>query len=436
MVWNRRNGTLMVALVAALTGCADSGSDDVRRSAHNLSGRVEGEGSLAGTVSAHEVSDDGEPVPASEGESTTSASGEFTVAVNVESGSTTTVLVEATVGQTRRAAIVESSFSSDATVEVEPMTLETTFESDVYVQALADGELCDGCTSALVLDFVGSGAAEANGGAATSATLEATIDLAADASESLHAALAASADSSAELRTALRAHMEARLVRASALLSASSDAEIRATEEAYLEAVADAYVEAGIDLDEQIAAAHAEAESARAKLETLASLEASVRASLAADIELHRAALVTFMVEAQASVAGASSEALGTAGDTLRASLSAAADAGASADAQIDAAWDAYRVSVRATLRASLEGAQQTAFDAVLPALEAAAATTRASLSSTYSATVTLGTWIDPILGFSASVDAQADALVAAGVSETEASAMLQLLVAVELAGG
>jgi hypothetical protein len=435
---NRRNGTLMVALLAALAGCGDGG-ENVTRSTKSLSGRVESTGSFQGAVvDAHEVSSDGSEVASSnaDGEGTIAANGEYSVDVDVEQGATATVLVEATKNGERLAAIVESDFSGSGTITVEPMTVETTFESDVYVRALAEGALCDGCSSALVLDWVGEAAAETHADASSEASLDAAVDVTADASAAFHAALESSAASEASLRTALEAQADARIIRAESLDASASASASAEAEGDYLDAVVTAYASAGIDIDEQAAAAQAAAERAQARIDATASLSAEMRASLKADIEVQRAVLVSWAVEAHAEASGASEATLHTAAETLKASLAAAATAGASADAQIEAAWDAYRLSVRASLRASLSAGEQTAFDAIVPVLEAAAATMHTSLDASYSVSGSVSTWIGPVLTFSASGDAQADALVAAGVSEARASVIVKMLVAAELAGG
>lgn len=441
MGWNRQNGTLTVAVLVALTGCGDGGDGSVDRKAQMISGRIESSASVEGsTVDAYEVSSSGEAVAESnpDTEGTADASGEYDVEVAVSGEATTTVLIETMSGQTRRAVLVTSEFSADATVVAEPMTEETTFESDVYLHALAEGSLCEDCSSALVLDFIGraGGEAHANGGGGE-ASLDAGAEMSSAAVETFVAALAAQTEEGASsLDAAFRAHLEARLARAEALDDATNEAQAEAAEEDYIEAVVSAYAEAGVDLDEQAAAMHAAAERAGATLDTVGSLDAEIRASLRADVEMRRALVVSWAIEAQAEAAGASEASLEAARDTLRASLEEAASAGASAEAEIDAAWDAYRVEVRAALRASLESAEQTAFDTILPVLESAAATVHTTLDASFSLSGDASAWIEPLLEFSLSGDAQVDALVTAGASEAEATAILKILLSVELAAG
>ena len=437
MALNRRNGTLTIALLLGLTGCGDAAQDGARAT-KNLEGRVESEGSFEGaTVDAHEVSSNGETVAESnpEGEGATGADGAYSVAVDVRADVDTTVVVEATLGAIRRAALVTSDFSADAAVTVEPMNEETTFEADVYVRALAEGLLCDDCSSAIVLDFIGAAAADAHASNATEASLDASAEINASAAETfVEAMVASTTETEASVRTAIEAHAEARRTRALSLDAAVDASAREGAEDDYLDAVVSAYVEAGVDLDAQSAAVQAAAEDARARIDASATLDVTMRAALRADVEKHSAVLVTWATEAHAEATGASRATLEAAGDTLRASLEASATAGASAEAQVDAAWLAYRASVRAELRAALTAGEQVAFDAAVSALEAAAEATHTTLEASFTLTNDVSTWIEPLLAFSISGDAQVNALVSAGSTEASASAMVKVLIAVELA--
>ena len=194
-----------------------------------------------------------------------------------------------------------SDFSADAAVTVEPMNEETTFEADVYVRALAEGLLCDDCSSAIVLDFIGAAAADAHASNATEASLDASAEINASAAETfVEAMVASTTETEASVRTAIEAHAEARRTRALSLDAAVDASAREGAEDDYLDAVVSAYVEAGVDLDAQSAAVQAAAEDARARIDASATLDVTMRAALRADVEKHRAVLVTWATEAHA----------------------------------------------------------------------------------------------------------------------------------------
>lgn len=375
------------------------------------------------------------------GEVMTDAMGRYELEILLVDRIDQPIVVTATSGNDIGAALHLRGVDGDSDVTIAPIDVETTMEAEVVIEARSSGMWCASCDANDV---------RARLNAETAAALAATTDvegqtrIAADAMVRATAATWAAFASDATDATVEtwgefereRAEAHAELV---AALDASADADARAEAEAeYMASVNAALDQVGVSMNDAAIASHTEAV---ATADSLAMLEADAQAAARAAVESNRAERVSVAMEALAeSSTTADAEAVMMANTTLMGRIGAAASMGASADAEIRDAWDTWSNEIRTAFTAdfgaelvavvtTFESTLDTATDAWLSAVLSAQADMDAEASATAIADAMA------LLRTSIESEATVDALVAAGLTDADATAWVTAMTHVAATG-
>lgn len=402
-----------------------------------LTADASGEGNVEGkTITASRVADDGQVEAIADASAKTDAEGHYTLKLDDELEQGTTVLVEAMQDED---VLGSASFdvraeTEDRGIDAPPITVESTTESRVFIQARAQATTCAGCSEADVEQRIDE-------------RLAAVIETAAESDSDIHANLAASmyagidafdsmltdesvgvADS--ELTAAQQASTGAYLELQSSLADADNQADIDTAHDTFTEAYLTAYQDAGITAEQLAAGTHAEA-AVRSAAEV--SSDAQTNANLLSQIELRRADRVTAAIESDFEARGESNTEVATAGDELIASIEGASDAGTEARAQVGEAWAQYESTVRSEIEAELDVAQQTALAGLQTAFDTATETYVSALAQSAS---DVGATVDALASLRGEVSSQSnlEALTTAGLDEAAAQSYLKVIFHLEAA--
>ncbi len=397
-------------------------------------GQLEGESEFEGkVVTAFEVTSDGSAEVVSEDEAEVEADGSYSLFIDLELYSGGDVYVEAEReddNSSQGSVLVEGSIEAGASIDTAPITVETTFETDTYLEARQSGDWDDdNCTTA---DHRSYASAEAAAEARASADYQSEVEAFSRASASAMKASAeylmeAEGKARADLESSFEARSEARAQLDADLLAESTDSE--GAFEAYLEAAAQARSE--IDLDTEAKARDAQA-SAEAFVAASAEMSADVRTKAQARAETKREYFVSAAVDAKLETLEAGSEVrsnVESAASDLRGELQAAGDVSAQASAWAD-------------FKAAVEGELEADTQMVLDELEsafAAYASAMAAVDASSSAEVIAGDCLAAYLDLWASAESELGALSdVPGMldDDTAIEALVYLMVHLELAAG
>ncbi|GEM_PF-5371366 len=392
-------------------------------------------GSVEGfAVTAHRVSGQGRTsITGESGE--TDAEGNFSVSVDVQSAIKDFVVSAQKESAGSGEVIVSKTLEQDGSVTVEPISVESSVESDVYVEARSSGSWsdggCEGCTTAQLRTMI-----ESN----TAALVDASADYQSDVQAEAKAVVAGmkawerglqenAGAAQADIDAALETQTTARGTLSTALADAESSSEVEAAIETYIDAVATAYSDNNIDAKMRGVAAQSTAEAMTA-LQAAMTAQAKQRARVNA--ELWRAQRVHAAVEAHADAMAEWSQsrqdAVAQAYTDLQADLEAAASASSDFETQLEDAWANYCSDVRAEIYAALEAEADSGIDfagSVKSEIDAALSTARSTYTSALditagaSADAAAQTSVQAFGSLWSSVNAQGNLDIVTGASAT-----------------
>ena len=359
-----------------------------------ISGQVQGAESSMGQVSlegiaiaAFQVQGDGSLSAISEGATQTDAQGRYTVTVDLSAGVATDIIVRAgEEGQEVGSVIVTETLEAGDEATAAPITVESSVEVDVYIEARASGSWDeDESTSSGLRALISAELAEAlvaSGDYESGVEASARATLSAMSTWSQTLRQEAVGASEAEVSAALEAQAEAQAEHDARLDEAEGEEEREQAEEDFIEALAGAWGEAGLTVEQTTLAARA---SADAFILYTAELEEGAEGQARSDSEATASTFATASIEAQAALVGLGEQSQGAiaeAGVELNARIEAAGEAGQEAERDIEAAWIDYRAEVEAQLSAAFEGIERAAFEAASTAVEASIEAHAAILAS------------------------------------------------------
>lgn len=437
----------ILCAAALLAGTAACGGPSEDSNKGTVNGRVENTGAMpvdGAAITAYRVEADGSLTAISSGNVQTSADGTYSVVVELASDTMSDIVIVADNNGAEGSVIVSGELSSGGSITAAPIDSETTVETDVYIEANAEGNWDSSCTTAQLRTWISAEMAAAIEGSTDYAgTVQTWAQATTSAMVSWSGTLAHEAvgATSAEIEAALEGGAQAQASLDAQLHAAQSQAEIDAALEAHAEATIQAYADAGITVEQMSNASQAAME---AMVTYAGDLSADARARAISDAEQTRGLFVQAAVEARfeaMAAAGAAQQNVVQAGETLQADLEAAASAGASAAADVEAAWSDYRASVETELEATVSAGAQTALSQVESAIATAETTldgALAAISASADADVVANATVDAFGVFYASAFAQANTttLVTAGLDEADARAVIQVLVSVSASAG
>lgn len=342
--------------------------------------------------------------------------------------------------------IVSQELTADEEVKTEPITVESSVESDAYVEARVSGEWqaegggnggsepCMGCTTANLRSMID---------AETAAMIDASQDYQADLEAESKAVVSGmkgwakglmdnAGAAEADIEAALQAQTEARATLSAALYDAESSSEVDSAWETYSQAVVSAYTDNNITAEHLAVGAQSAAE-AMLHFQSDLSAQAEQRAKAAA--ELWRAQKVRASVEAKINAMAEASmdqkTQVESAGDALETKLRNAGEASSDFQAKIEQAWEDYESSVRtqfmAALEAEADGNVVTDFSAMI---ESAVIAELETVKSTYQGALDFGSDVSTTAAAAASVQAFAQLW-----STTTGEASMKMLTEVEVGG-
>ncbi len=383
----------VLALLAWTTGCTQNedsndksnapvGNNDTDNNRNALlTGQVADddqnqEGSLEGMVATVvRIESDGSLTVVSPEPVQVNEEGRYTVAVDMSLAAKADLMVQLhdAEGQQEGQALVSDEPSPGLTITVAPITIESSVEADVYVEArqseaFEEEEPNDAQESTLRTMIT----------AELAAAVEASEDREGEIKTLAQASVAAMiawegmlreqsmGTTEAEIEAAAQAQAEAQIEHDQQLDQAQEEGEARDAEEAHLSAVLNAWAEAGLEAEEISAALQAAADAFVLYTQEMGE-EGSEQAER--DSEFFVALAVTATVEANAQAAGTQEEghdAIVQAGADLMASIEASADSGQEQGEEIEEAWAQYRAEVEAQLTANFDAAQQVAYEATV----------------------------------------------------------------------
>jgi hypothetical protein len=126
-------------LPVVLTGCSDD--DDTDSDLSRIEGRVQGNGAVpvaGATVTLHRIDNDGDLEEVGEGSVTSSPIGLFSIETSLDNARNLIVVAES--GNNEWQAIVTGEAEHGETIQVAPLTTETTVEAKVYQRIVAQGD--------------------------------------------------------------------------------------------------------------------------------------------------------------------------------------------------------------------------------------------------------------------------------------------------------
>jgi hypothetical protein len=428
---NKSIALLIVGFFVFGLGCGEpmgTENQDAPEGQAAIQGQLAVEGNVdfdATVVTAYEVTGESEATLISREEAKVESDGSFEVFIDLELYGGGDVYVEAHDEEsTHGSVLLEARLESGQAVQCAPITAETTFEVETYLEARSSGEWNEDCSTADHRAWISSQAAAA---AESSSDFQAEVEAYARASVSAMRASAeylmeAKGKSRAELESAMEARAEAR-AQADAELHGGADVE--ATMEANFEAAAESRNEIEMSAEDQAREMQAAVE---AFLIASAEMSAEVRDKAEERAHQKRSIFVEAAVEAKLEALELSSDArdeLLNASSTLRSEIREAA----STSARVDA-WVGFAAELEAVLVSEFE-----VFSEVLDLSAAldAYAQARAEIDVHAGAEVVTDQCVDALIQLWA--DAESEALAAADglIDDKAAKIIVALMIHAEL---
>ncbi len=393
---------LLVASTAALgaAACGGSGTDSDQAAPNNtadqatitgyltMSQRAGAGGDQGGVdVQAYQVQADGALLPLTAAGTQTDDSGLYTMTINLPTDGARDFMVEATrSGQTVGSVLVVGLMQSEQERQLEPITIETSVEADIYIAALSAGKWDQAtCTTtglkhlispALASDIDTTGVDNESINAAASASTAAMMAWAKTLRDESIGAHEQTLRNALGHQEALQIEFDAARFDNFAAGGAGPDAKTFDT------AAVETWNEAGLSLEVLGAAAIASAD-AFGVYAVMMNDDAQAQASI--DAEIHTARRLTYLIEAQAQRAQlqpTALDALGQAGLALKDALGELARQDGDVTRELSDAWGVYEASVKTVLRSGLNSEQVEVYQRVADSLQGARESFAASIDT------------------------------------------------------
>lgn len=349
---------IIAVAVTALTACSDKdrGSLVVKgrfqpesTQQTSMAKAVGGEDSIqsvsGATVTAAEITSTGtfRTIPGTQ--TTTNASGEFTLTVDVSSAQHIVVLVQSA-GQ-QWVGHVSGEVRNGRTYVMKAVNTESTVEAEVFARLVASGKAATVTKADIEMAVSAQLAARIRGNASALASVAAALSNSAEARArfwSTHVQQSATQKLNAAMRASAQAHLAFEASMAASVNAGQREAAL----EALAAAMANAQVTAGLTTAQTAQMIDA---MVRVHLNSLTSASTQIQDESRSMLSLIKSAAITVSVQAEAAAAGMSQatiQAITQAGSTLRATVRT----GVGTSAEIQAAFNAYVQSVRSAIEA------------------------------------------------------------------------------------
>lgn len=435
-------GIVTFALILTGTGCSDSSTGSDAEPAM-VKGRVESnEGVQKSTSSAYKapavdgavvtaarIMADGELETINGAETETNAEGEFTISINMEAvgNASDRVIIMAEKQGQKWKAYITGELESGSTIELSPLTVESSGEASIYQQVIANGD-ADLVSKADIEAFVTTRAA-----AEVKEDTESAAAFAAALAAEARTRSAYFADQSISITEQQKEEIEnakaEALIAYNSRLYASTDAASRAEAyDTFIKAVANAYVNAGVN-----ARAYAKAKemSSHLIIENTTQLSTDARAEVRANAARIVAIALDNAVQARmeaASAAESSVQAAAEAGTKLRAEIKAMS---AATESEVEAAFESYNAAIVDILQQEF-----TANATVISDINSDINSTggiKATLESTISASLSTDILVQAYSTFYTSVQETASSMLNS-MNDTETRLVTELMVLINIA--
>ncbi|MDR8390444.1 hypothetical protein NC796_04770 [Aliifodinibius sp. S!AR15-10] len=348
------------------------------------------------TVTAARISSDGSLETISGAETETNAEGEFTLNINAEavanSGQQVIIMAEKSGQQWKT--FITGELESGSTVQVQPLTVESSGEADVYSKIVAEGNA----------EMVSKADIEAYIGAKASSAIQSNSQAAATYAEALAAEAEARAEffasQSAEItgdqkQQIMETKTQAQLQLESELNAATSAEDEQAAMEAFTKTVVKAHADAGVDAELY---AKAKEMSNRVFVKHSSEVSAEAESEARTTAALFTSYAIDAAVQARMEAQGATESNIQAAADaavTLRSDIKAMTGA---TKEDIDAAFETYNEAVVNALSQEFSANAQTMTEINARINEDNGA--KAELESSLEATLSLQIFVDAYTTF------------------------------------
>jgi hypothetical protein len=415
--------------LAFLSGCGKNNPTSPSSAPSEVDGRVDNSGGVnkiakatsdqssvqGATVTLAKVQADGSLETVSKQSVQTDIEGNFKIQTDLDGVSG--LIIMAQKGDSTWRGVVTSEVKSGITVYAEPLTDETTAQTEIYIKAKQDND--DNVTYSKISDYVNAKmAAEIKANASLVTQVEASIKAEADAEAS------ASTNSSFNItqdkwQSILSTKADAQATLERNLFYASSQSSIDAAFETYNQAVIEAYTNVGVSADTY---AKIMVISQRALINSSANFSSQFRFYFRQQAAERRADIDDYTVQTQFTAMGASQaeiSVVAAAGATLKSSVE-----NATSEADINGAFDTYHTSVINELKVVL-GVDSS----VLTDIDSSSVNYNASLMTTISSSTLASIIINAYINFYSQVESKVKAsLSAAGDTKVNATVNTMVL--------
>jgi hypothetical protein len=295
------------------------------------------------TVFAAQVTSNGSVQAISGTETTTNASGNYSIAVDMAAAHR--VVIVAQRGSQKWMGHLSSKVENGKNYTLKPINVESTAEAEVFARLVATGKADDVSKSDIETAVSAEAAAHLYGNTSAATTMASSLASAAEARAEFYTRKIQQ-NASQRLNQAMNTKAEAQFNLETSLHAATNASQREAAFEAFVDATVNAYVESGLTL--------AEASTmidmwGHAVVNGSASASSEVRNRVRARIALYKAFAVDKAIRAEAQASGLSQstvQAIASAGTSLKATVKASAGV----QSEIRSAFESWHNEVKAAI--------------------------------------------------------------------------------------
>ncbi|MDZ7692275.1 MAG: hypothetical protein U5K69_14260 [Balneolaceae bacterium] len=362
-------------------------------------------------------------------ETQTNAEGEFTLNIDAQAvaSSGEQIIIMAEKNSQQWKAFLTSELQSGSTVQVQPLTVESSGEADVYTKLIAEGnaDLVSKADVEVYIDTKASSEIRSNSQAA--ATFAEALAAEAQARAEFYANESAEF-SEEQAQQIMDAKIQAQLQLENQLNAATSPEEEQEAMQAFMQAIVLAHLDAGVDAELY---AKAKEMSNRVFVKHSSDISAEVSSEIRTNAALLTSYAIDAAVQTRMQAEGAVESNIQAAADaalTLRSDINALTSA---TKEDIDGAFESYNEAVVAALSQEFSASSQTITGINAQINNNAGA--KASLESSLSATLDLQVLADAYASFYSEVQTIVDETFTSA-SEAEAEFVADVMILVNLA--
>lgn len=433
-----RNLVFVLALSLVGFACGDSSTGNGNQSdPATVEGRVENNSSQkavsggiqdieGAVVTAAYVKSDGSLETLGSSQAETNAQGEFTLQIKAEAlanaNASDRIVILAEKNGTTAKAFVTSRLESGSSVTIQPITYESTAETEVYQESHSNGDSETVTKAEIEASVTAEVAADIEGSASSASTIASSIAAAAEARAEYYS------EAGVEFTTEMQEEVaqikaDAMVELENRLYAASSAEEEQAAIDAFTETVANAYVDAGVEAS---AAAKASQMYAEVMVEQSASVSSDAQASLRKRLHAMSTFALEAAVEAQMQATGASETAVTNATEaavSLRSDIKALTTG---TQSEVESAFASFNSEIEAIVESefTVNGSVFADTNAEINEQNGIKATFESALD----AAISLGAVVDAYTTFYSEVSALVESNFTEA-SSAEAEAFTQLLI-------